>query len=605
MDTNRTNPGPPLWERLARLPDAIVATLLGLLVAALFFLLKPLADVPTNDDFAWARSAEAFARTGKIVYNGWGNPILLPHIVAGGVLIKLFGFSYVVLGSFGIISGAAFAGVLYLLARACHVRRSLSIFVVSLSVLNPVFIGVTPSFMSDVPSAFLYLCALLAFVRAAHLPGGETKYHLRPVPLAVATLFALLAGANRQILWAVIFVAFAAGFCYLAPADRVRRLLPALAAIALVAVALSLWFAVQPYSVPLSLDVAAENFRTAPELLAWYPYKFVAMIGLASLPVALPLAIAGWKDQKKPAIRFALCIACGVVPLIAFLVLPTPATEFGITKWRLTRYGQYATSQGVMVGGPSGYAARPAMIPGWGEDALNLVGAVGLGLILWCLVVTNRRRTFAANVLLAGSLAQILLPLPWFASGAIFDRYLVSLVPVLLITLTAPRRLGENTPVVAAEAASLKPYLVGVPFAALFAFGGIAFGVEYFGYTQARARLTRALRAQNIPPEQFDAGVEHSGDTQIAQGGFINNTNIKNPPGAYRPDQSGTCVFGAGYFPVMDARFLLSTLPSAPDLSRVVSRDPLIVAPDHVAKEEYYSPIAPHKRTIYVYGLIR
>lgn len=585
-------------------PDIAIAALLAVLTAVLLLILGPLADVPMNDDFSWARSAEAFARTGKIVYNGWGNPILLPHIVAGGIVIKLFGFSHVALGAFGIVSGAFYAGAMYLLARTCQVPRVLSAFIVALAVLNPVFLGCAPTFMSDVPSAFLYTCALFAFVKSAYLPAGETKYRLRPAPLVLSALFAFLAGANRQILWAAVAVAFVAAFMYLAPADRTKKLTPAIAAIVLGAIGLSSWFATQPYSVTVSLEGLQQFLRTSPESIAWYPYKFLSMLGLACLPITLPFVLTDWKERAKPAPGLALCLACGILPLIVFLVLPAPSREYWNGIWRLTQYGQYATFQGVMVGGPAGFEERPWMMPGWVGTFLNLSGAAGIGLLLWCLIVTNGRRTFAANVVLAGALAQIILPLPWYASGSVFDRYLVSLVPMFLIALTA-RPLGQQQEDSTAIAASWKPYLIGGPLAALFAFGGVAFAVEYFGYTQARAKLYHTLLKQKITPEHIDAGVETSGDTQIALAGYINNVNIKSPPDAFQPDRSGNCLFAPGYFPVMDAQYLLHSTHLVPDSTGQILLNTLLLEPEPIAKEEYSSPIAPNVRTIYVYRVRR
>lgn len=585
-------------------PDIAIAFLIGVLTAILLLSLRPLADIPMNDDFSWARSAQSFARTGKIVYNGWGNPILLPHIIVGGILIKLFGFSHIILGAFGIFSGALFAGVTYLLARACDVSRLLSIFIVGLAVLNPVFLGCAPTFMSDVPSAFLYTGALLAFVKSIYLLEGETRYRLRPTPLVIAAILAFLAGANRQILWASLLVAFAVGFWYVTPADRLRRLGPALIAIVLGGVVLSAWFAAQPYSVTVSLEAISLFARSAPDLLFWHPYKFISFVGLAALPITAPIAWRTWREQTKPIPQFVACLAAGIIPFIFFLVPQTSSQEYWNGIWRLTAYGQYATNQGVMVGGPAGYQLRPPMMPEFVGTLLNILGATGIGVLLWCLFVTHKTRSFAANVLLTGALAQIVLPLPWFASGAIFDRYLISLIPILLIALVARPTSNASQPAEQPNYA-WKPFLLGTPLAILYAFGGITFALEYFGYTQARGKLYAALKKQNIAPEHIDAGVETSGDTQIALGKYINNVNIKNPPDAFDPDKIGTCVFGAGYFPVMDAQYLLCTVSPAPDLAGISSAVPLLLDPEPVMQESYSSPIAPNERTIYVYRVQR
>ena len=103
------NPSPPV-NTIFSPTDWGIATLLIVIVAVILLALKPLVGIPSNDSFSWAHSALLFARTGHIVYNGWGNPILLPHIFAGAIVIRLFGFSHNTLALFGVFSAGILCG---------------------------------------------------------------------------------------------------------------------------------------------------------------------------------------------------------------------------------------------------------------------------------------------------------------------------------------------------------------------------------------------------------------------------------------------------------------------------------------------------------------
>ena len=65
-----------------------------LVFLACFWLAWPVANMPLNDDFSYIRTAQVFAQTGHIVYNGWATPMLGWMIPWGALFIKLFGFSF-------------------------------------------------------------------------------------------------------------------------------------------------------------------------------------------------------------------------------------------------------------------------------------------------------------------------------------------------------------------------------------------------------------------------------------------------------------------------------------------------------------------------------
>lgn len=567
---------------------AIAAALAGLLIVILLAL-RPLAGAPLNDDFSYARTAEALAGTGRIVYNGWGSPLILPQMVVGALIIKLFGFSYTALAWLGILCAGASAALMYLLSRACRLPVPHSLLSVAILTLNPMFLSLAPSFMTDVPSLSLYLGSLLALVRALESGAGpESKAGLNPRAFLASVLLGILAGSNRQILWVAYLAALGVGALYAPRQERLRRFAPAAAAVLGIAGVLTLWFGRQPYTIPAGYGEGLALMRQAPAVAFLFLYKFLNMQAL----FLLPFTLFGLKRGEP--IRWLLMGALMFFCLAPMYLFSGPLLE---EPYRLSVYGQYFTSSGALVGGVHGFERRPTVLGGNAVFALVFLGAVGMALgfylfLDWWERNGPRVETAGVSLVAAGAAAQIVISLPWYAR---FDRYFVLLLPGFLILHAAQAAQAAQA---AAEPGKVRRQiaLAGTLTAALSLLG-IAFAAEYFGYTQARATLYRRLITRGVPRTQIDAGFELNGDTQVAEQKYVNNPSLKNPPGAYREEARGAFVtYRPELYPAFDAYYLLST--DAPP-------DPSLALPEPVDSVTYASPLPPTRRTMYVYRLRR
>ena len=106
-------------------PDRQPLWILAVITVTMLVLLSfhSFSNMPRNDDFSYARTADAMARTGHIAYNGWGSPLMLPQAYLGALLIRLFGFSYDVLDTVGVLSTVGIAGTMFALGRQCRLSR--------------------------------------------------------------------------------------------------------------------------------------------------------------------------------------------------------------------------------------------------------------------------------------------------------------------------------------------------------------------------------------------------------------------------------------------------------------------------------------------------
>jgi len=100
---------------------------------------------------------------------------------------------------------------------------------------------------------------------------------------------------------------------------------------------------------------------------------------------------------------------------------------------------------------------------------------------------------------------------------------------------------------------------------ALFAAYGIASTHDPFQMQRAQLAAVQELLDAHVPRNQFYAGFEYDGWTQIDEWGYVNNNQINFPPG-FIPREPGppgdTCGYGSAHFyPAIHARYGVSFTP--------------------------------------------
>lgn len=565
-----------------RLSDRAIAAMLAVGVVVLVLLMGGWNDVPMNDDFSYGRTTEALATQGKIVYNGWGTPLMLPQMAIGALLVRILGFSWATLHLVGFAAAAASVAVVYLLARACRLGQGTSLTIGAVMALSPHFLGTVPTYLTDLPGMALGLGGMLLLVRSLRDDGGIDARRF-----VAAGIVGILAGANRQALWLPFLGALGVTALFV-PSSR-RLSAGFAAATLLVAVPLTRWFGALPYTVPVRFDMGMQIILAFPPVAFRAIYKFLNLTGLFVLPFGL-VALRGRK------VRWLLM---GALCFFALLPVLHPMGTKGMPllgdRYMLTYYGQYFTSAGIVVGGVDGFSRRPAVLPPWMVTVLVTLGAAGVAVggylfLEWWEGVAGRRRerlearAVALTALTVYAAVQVIAFLPWLAQMNMFDRYLLPILPCLLIVHAAQ---GERAP--------RTWRAIPAVFAALLGLYGIASGIEYFGLTRARQTLVRRLEARGVTPTQIDAGFEFSADTQVTRGGHTNNPAIARPDGAYDPEARGQYLaYLPEMFPVFDARYRLSTSPTPGE----VEEPPMETV-------SWFSPLPPFTRTMGVYKIVR
>ncbi len=551
------------------------------MVAVAFFLTWPIAELPFDDDFSYAFTAQQLAQTGHLIYNGWATAAIIPQAYWGALIIKIFGFSFTALRLGTLPFAMASAALCYLLARRCGLGRGPAAFASMTLSLGPMFLPLSTSFMSDVPGLMCMLLSLYALIRC----GESATFAGQLSWLATGALTALLGGMDRQIVWLVPLVIVP--YLMFLHHRNARFLVAATAAwmiVLLGAIATVSWFNAQPYAVPEPplgqsfQTLLAEPRRLWETILAlWLTTAMLALPAmLPAVPLALRNLLAHWKGPRG-------LIALVVMMLAAMLLLHFP--RFIEMPW----LGNVLTSQGVL-GKIEILGHRPTVLPRWLRQTI--------GVIVWSItavavsdLIGSLPHSHAAAERMVGRLKGMRPALPCIAilSAAyvltvlsrcgrdlVFDRYALILVPFVAIAALLRR---QNAPIQTGLRRwpwGIAPVMLGV-----FALYAIASTQEVFALARARLVAMQRLEATGIAPTDLDDGIEQMAWTQLQVDGHINNPDIRNPPDAYQK--------GYGYTPCITATFLIEVSPDG-RASSVFRGD-----------VQYFSLLPPFHRQIYIY----
>ncbi|MDQ6693451.1 MAG: glycosyltransferase family 39 protein [Chloroflexota bacterium] len=163
-------------------PDAHRADLRNLLLIAagwmlLLVLLPPAHDYPVIDDWIYSASVQQQLNTGVFTMPGQSQASLVGLTLWGTGWARLFGFSTTVLTYSTLFLALAGLLTFYALARTLKTPPAGALLGTALLGLNPIFLHLSYSFMTDVPFLALVLIACYAYVRGLQ-PCGSSAWLL-------------------------------------------------------------------------------------------------------------------------------------------------------------------------------------------------------------------------------------------------------------------------------------------------------------------------------------------------------------------------------------------------------------------------------------------
>ncbi len=279
---------------------------------------RPLTDGPVADSWIYLRAVKRL-NNGVLSLPGFTAAIPLAQIIYGSIWSHLFGLGYVSLYWAVILLGAAGGMLFYVLARRCDAAPASALPATALLIVNPCYLFLSFSFMSDVPFVVLLIAAHLMFAAA---PQGRMNARLWACAALLVLAFMVRPFALAAVVGCAIVIMFVRG-----PDASVRaaarQLLPFLVATA-VCVLLWLWLtAVMPTPWMLALRASRLNYLYTVSIRTYFTDALVApllYLGLVLSPMALPQLISSrW--------RRGIAIAAGLAVVILPLLLTDPGAK--------------------------------------------------------------------------------------------------------------------------------------------------------------------------------------------------------------------------------------------------------------------------------------
>jgi hypothetical protein len=182
------------------------------------------------------------------------------------------------------------------------------------------------------------------------------------------------------------------------------------------------------------------------------------------------------------------------------------------------------------------------------------------------------------------AISYVIFLLPRALYAFVYDRYLLGLMPLVIIVLLLlhQRYVAARLPAVTIAALSL------------FAMYAIAGTHDWFALNRARVAAVAQIKMSGVPATSIQGGFDYDGWTQIETAGYINDARLRNPANSYHANLSPlqlpeTCRLNfAEYTPAIHPEYF------------VVFEPMTCLASSKYAPVTYRTWLPPFQRVIYI-----
>jgi hypothetical protein len=583
LPARESQPNPMTTDRNAHVfPNGIFCVLVFL---ACFWIAWPIAQMGFVDDWSYIKTAQVFAQTGQIQYNGWATAMLGWQIPWGALFIKLFGFSFMTVKLSTLPLALATLFLFHpILIRFGITSRNAVIGTLALG-LSPIYMPLAASYMTDIPGLFVIVVCLYACQRAALSDTSQAAVGW----LCLAAASNVAGGTARQVAWLGALVMVPTTGWLLRKKRGVFPASMAIWAVSTVCVWLCMrWFAHQPYSIEDPLIPHVDK-----RLLT--PFLTVDRLGAEMLSLLIcvyPILVAWLPKLSRKHVVSSISIASLIVlPMLAmYLKFHDAATLWAphmlFKDLAIEKDGRINWA----------FDGQNSVLPLW---VCVLISLLVLATLVGCIAIVweKRRNVDRGSTPRLGrqifwlcvpfALSYVALLIPRCCVGLSFDRYVLGLMPFVIIGLISLYQscIGPNLPTVSAAV---------LVFYALLS---IACTHDWFAWQRARLAAIGEVRSAGVPRTEIQGGFEYDGWTQIENDGYINEDRIQVPASAHKSNHNtlmNVVVACRDYF-----------LPSIPAIH---ARFAIAAGPDWCFEDSKFPPVTytawlpPFKRTIDVRG---
>ena len=462
-----------------RVPSTIFFLLVALLWGIIIVLMRPWGDFPLNDDWSFAWSVKRLLDGNGLQLLSNMDKLLYFQVLLGAAASMIFGFSFVTLRFVSLgCALIAFWSLWWLLQQAGVSAKNTFIAVLVLMV-NPWFMNLSFTFMTDVPALAFLLLAVALMIRGFKLD--------KPILIILANLSALGSMFIRQT-GALFFLAAIIALTLNIKRKQSKHSLLITLIFIVIAEGIYLWLG-HIRLLPQATETHLLNLHELlPHIVLSLKYALL-YLGLLLLPILAGVALARWKvfmDGKT----------------IGWLILTGSIVAYFWNKGAYFPYmGNVIVRQGL---GPTGdvlQGTESVMFPLWVWQVLSILSAIGAALLLRFLVYTKlsflKNRRFPFDIVLVGSLAGLQFLLVLVVKGQ--DRYLL---PALAFFIAYIGLYYKNFRI------NLLATLYIGTIMGIYSFVGTQ---NYLRWNEVRWSEANTLVAQGIDTSKIEAGYEWCG----------------------------------------------------------------------------------------------
>jgi hypothetical protein len=423
---------------------------------AVLLLVSPQHEFPTIDDYLYAGSVRDMLATGRFLMPDFSQANLFGLTVWGALWAKVFGFSFTSLTMSTLVWALAGLLAFYGLARRLGVGPGGALLGTALLGLNPLFVHLSYSFMTDVPFLAAVLLACYCYVRGIQ--------HGRLGWVVAGGLFAGYAYLIRQfgVLVPLAFGAYLVGVGLWTRQWRGRALLLT-AVVPGIIMGLWWWFwtrVTPPTGAAGAAAGRAAAFIGQPVWLQVFLVRAFCLLPLTALSagVALPLPRRRWWPAVLLAAGLLVLLYWADDPARIWIGVGDPPfiAQFGPLRVRLPQqpFSFGAVGNIVQRDGFDFAEFGYDQVPIWSVEAWRALWVAGAGLAL--LLVTaiagslwDGLRAARARTPPGPEAALYLLgALIWGVSlaflGDLFDRYILAFLPFVILFVVRGARAWDR-----------------------------------------------------------------------------------------------------------------------------------------------------------------
>lgn len=475
-------------------------------------LVSPSGDFPLNDDWVYGKLVKILLETGKFQLNtDYIIATTFTQVYWGALFCLPFGFSFTALRFSTLTLGLVGILTTYCILREAKATQITALIGALIVAVNPLYFGLSNTFMTDVPFFTFAMLSFLFFIRGIRRDSN--------LEILFGTLLACAATLTRQ-LGVVIPLSFGVAYLFKNGISK-RTLIKAFLPPVLVIGILTSWFIWLLYTRNFSV-----SFLGYPRLL----YKsflsgFVSLIlhlsenalisfiylGLFLFPFLILLYPGHWKVSLTRQRILSFCassfflVAVIVILIIKNQIMPLLSHkvlfDFGLGSPLLLD---------VTFLGLSHFPTAPIIF--W--PIITGVGVIGGALLFQYLFliacqsfnVHQKDKPLCDKWLIALAISAWILYFVPFGITQYFDRYLLFLLPLALMIIVADTINIINFPI---SRLSIVAALIVMVLYGVFSVGATH---DYLSWNRARWRaLHDLMQKDQISPHNIDGGYEFNG----------------------------------------------------------------------------------------------